>query len=95
MMRQSETKPIALMLGLRPTSEQEINICVKVCPLGSQKYLPEELELKVLDEKGAGVMQATAKSTKSIQLNFSSEIGGDFSIKLSLGNINFTEVFIV
>jgi hypothetical protein len=92
---ESSSKPIALVVGLIPTSEQEINIYVKVCPAGSQKYLPEELELMVLDEKGTAVMQAIARTTKSIQLNFSSQIGENFSIKVSLGDVSFTEVFLV
>jgi len=92
---QSLSKPIALIVGLIPTFEQEINIYVKVCPTDSQKYLPEELELMVLDEKGTAVMQATARTTKSIQLNFSSQFGENFSIKVALGDVSFTEVFLV
>ncbi len=91
----SKSNPIALVVGLLRVSEQEINIYVKVFPIGSQKYLPEELELMVLDDLGTAVMQATARSTKSIQLNFSSELGERFSIKVALGDVSFTEVFIV
>ncbi|MCC5650511.1 DUF1822 family protein [Nostoc sp. XA013] len=93
--RQPESKPIALIVGLMPISEQEINIFVKVCPTNNQKYLPEELEIMVLDDLGTAVMQATARSTKSIQLNFSSELGEQFSIKVVLGNVNFREFFTV
>ncbi len=93
--QESETQPIALIVGLIPASEQEMNICAKVCPMGSQKYLPEELELMVLDENGIAVMQATARNTKSIQLNFSSEIGECFCLKLVLGNVSYTEAFMV
>ncbi len=93
--QQSESKPIALVVELMFICEQEINICVKVFPVGGQKYLPEELELMVLDDLGTSVMQATARNTKSIQLNFSSELGERFSIKVALGDVNFTEVFIV
>ena len=91
----SKSNPIALVVGLLPTSEQEINIYVKVFPIGSEKYLPEELELIVLDDSGTAVMQATARSTKSIQLNFSSELGERFSIKVALCDVSFTEVFLV
>ncbi|MBD2728863.1 DUF1822 family protein [Nostoc sp. FACHB-892] len=93
--RQPESKPIALRVGLIPTSEQEINIFVKVCPTDNQKYLPEELKIMVLDDLGTAVMQATARSTKSIQLNFSSELGEHFSIKVALGNVNFIKFFTV
>lgn len=90
----SESQPIALVVGLIPASEEEINIGIKVYPTGSQNYLPEELELIVLDEAGIAVMQATARNTKSIQLNFSSAIGERFGVKVALGNISFTEVFL-
>ncbi|NWF60354.1 MAG: DUF1822 family protein [Fischerella sp.] len=92
--QESESIPIALVVGLIPASEREINICAKVCPLGGKNYLPEELELMVLDEKGIAVMQATARNTKSIQLNFSSEIGERFSVKVILGDVSHTEAFI-
>lgn len=92
--QQSASGQVALVIGLMPVS-QEINIFVKVCPVSGQKYLPEELELIVLDDLGKAVMQATARSTKSIQLNFSSEIGEHFQVKVTLGNIGFTEAFVV
>ncbi|MEH2326869.1 MAG: DUF1822 family protein [Nostoc sp.] len=93
--RQSESKPIALIVELIPICEQEINIFVKVCPTNSQKYLPEELEVMVLDDLGTPVMQAIARNTKSIQLNFSSKLGERFSIKVALGDVNFIEAFLV
>ncbi|MBP5971163.1 DUF1822 family protein [Brasilonema sp. CT11] len=85
---------IALVVGLLPVSREEINIGVKVYPTGGQIYLPEELELIVLDSAGIPVMQAIARNTKSIQLNFSSEIGERFSVKVALGNVSFTELFL-
>ncbi|KYC40671.1 hypothetical protein WA1_23800 [Scytonema hofmannii PCC 7110] len=90
----SKSQLIALVVGLIPASREEINIGVKVYPIGEQNYLPEELELTVLDEVGITVMQAIARNTKSIQLNFISEIGERFSVKITLGNVSFTEVFL-
>lgn len=90
----SKSQLIALVVGLISASTEEINIGVKVYPTGSQIYLPEELELLVLDEAGRSVMQATARNTKSIQLKFSSEIGERFSVKIALGDVSFTEVFL-
>lgn len=92
--RDSKSQLIALVVGLLPVSIEEINIGVKVYPTGGQNYLPEELELLVLDEAGIPVMQATARNTKSIQLNFSSEIGERFSVKVALGHVSFTELFL-
>lgn len=92
--RDSKSQPIALVVGLIPASSEEINIGIKVYPTGSQNYLPEELELRVLDQAGISVMQAMARNTKSIQLNFSSEIGEIFSVKITLSDVSFTEVFL-
>ncbi|WP_017317982.1 DUF1822 family protein [Mastigocladopsis repens] len=92
--RDSKNQPIGLVVGLIPASGEEINISVKVYPTSGQNYLPEELELIVLDEAGIAVMQATARNTKSIQLNFSSEIGERFTVKVVLGDVSFTEVFL-
>ena len=89
----SKSQIIALVVGLLPVSREEINIGVKVYPTGGQIYLPEELELIVLDSAGIPVMQAIARSTKSIQLNFSSEIGERFSVKVALGDVRLTELF--
>jgi hypothetical protein len=86
---------VALIVGITPVSSEEMNIYVKVYPSNGERYLPEKLELLILDDKGISVMQATARSTKSIQLNFSSEFGELFSIQVSLGQVSFTESFIV
>ncbi|NJR74631.1 MAG: DUF1822 family protein, partial [Scytonema sp. CRU_2_7] len=92
--RDAKSQQIALVVGLLPVSREEINISVKVYPTGGENYLPEELELIILDEAGIAVMQATARNTKSIQLNFSSEIGERFSVKVALGDVSFTELFL-
>jgi Protein of unknown function (DUF1822) len=84
---------VALLVELIPISQEEIDIWVKVCAFGTRKNLPEELQLFVLDDGGIVVMQATARSTENILLNFSSFLGEHFSVKLALNNVNFTEYF--
>jgi hypothetical protein len=39
-----------------------------VYPTGEQTYLPQDLQLMVLDEAGVAVMQAQARSTKNIEI---------------------------
>jgi Protein of unknown function (DUF1822) len=90
-----EVGKIALIVGITPVSSEEMNVYVKLYPTSGERYLPEQLELIILDDKGISVMQATARSTKSIQLNFSSEFGELFSIQVSFGELSFTETFIV
>lgn len=90
---QPGSEQVALFVGLKPTESPELDICVEVYPMGSQLYLPQDLQLMVLDEKGEAVMQAQARSTKSIKLEFSGEPGECFSVKVALGNLSLTEAF--
>lgn len=94
-LQQLDDKPIALLVGLQPTEFPEINISVEVYPTGGQIYLPQDLKLIVLDEAGEAVMQAQAKSTKKIQLEFSGEPEESFSIKVALGDVSITEAFVI
>ncbi|NET53540.1 MAG: DUF1822 family protein, partial [Merismopedia sp. SIO2A8] len=86
---------IALLVGLRPTQLPELNITVEVYPTGYATHLPRDLQLMVLDEEGETVMQAIAKSTKNIQLEFSGEEGESFGVKLSLDNYSIIENFTI
>ncbi|RUT10225.1 hypothetical protein DSM106972_007200 [Dulcicalothrix desertica PCC 7102] len=90
---QIKNEQIALLVELIHTCEEEIDIWVKVYPCGTRKNLPEELQLFVLDELGTVVMQATARNTENILLNFSSVLGECFSVKLTLNEVSFTEHF--
>jgi hypothetical protein len=86
---------VFLMVGLMPTGEQEMEIWVKLYPTGSQTHLPPNLQLIVLDEAGETVMAATARSTESILLKFSGEVGEHFSLKIALDDLSLREVFVI
>lgn len=86
---------VALLVGMRPTNPPEMDIWVEVYPIGAQTHLPRDLQVIVLDSSQVSVMQAQARSTKNIQLNFSGEPGDQFSIKLELGDNSVTEAFII
>ncbi len=86
---------VALCVGLMPETSSKMNIFVEVYPKKGQSYLPQDLQLMVLDESGDAVMQAIAKSTQMIQLNFRGESGERFSVKVALGEVSVTEAFLV
>ncbi|NEP10909.1 MAG: DUF1822 family protein [Symploca sp. SIO2C1] len=86
---------VALLVGLVPQAATTMDISVEVYPTGGQTYLPRELQLMLLDQEGEAVMQAQARSTKSIQLEFSGEVGEHFSVKVALGDVSITEPFII
>ena len=87
------TNQVALVVGLQESNAPETEILVEVYPTGEQVYLPQDLELMVLDDMGIAVMQAQARSNKKIQMEFSGESGEEFSIKLVLGDFSVTEAF--
>ncbi len=86
---------MALVIGIKPTTSPELDISVEVYPTNNQIYLPPDLELMVLDKAGEAVMQAKARSTESIQLEFSGELGESFGVKVALGEFSITEEFII
>ncbi|MGC1246709.1 MAG: DUF1822 family protein, partial [Spirulinaceae cyanobacterium] len=92
---EKQGEEVALIIGLTPTQESEMDVSVQVYPAGKQTYLPKDLQLMVLDERGEAVMQAQARSTKNIQLEFSGEPGEKFSVKVALGNVSVTEAFLI
>ncbi len=86
---------IWLLVRLAHSTELEMEIGVEIYPSSSQSYLPEDLQLMILDEAEDTVMQAEAKSTQNIQLEFSGESGEAFSIKVALGDASVVETFMI
>ena len=86
---------VVLVVEVTPTApEREIN--VKVYPTGDRPQLPQNLQVMILDTAAGGIlMQAQAKSTKSIGLKFSGELGEQFSIQLTLNEDNKSEAFVI
>ncbi len=98
-MKLIELKPtdqqIGLLVRLTPRSGLETGIGVEIYPVNNQTYLPENLQLMVLDEAGEAVMQAEARTTKNIQLQFSGESGEVFSVQITFGETNVRETFVI
>lgn len=85
---------IILIVRLNPQSEKDTNIIVEVWPQSGQLYLPETLQMKILDEQQTAVMQATASSTnQNIRFDFNAESGERFSIQMTLGETSVIEAF--
>lgn len=85
---------IILVVKLNPQSEKDTNIIVEVRPQSGQLYLPEMLQVKILNENQTAVMQATASSTnKIIQFDFNAEPKERFSVQMILGETSVIEDF--
>jgi len=87
---------IVLVVKLNPKSEKDTNIIVEVCPQRGQPYLPEALQVRVLDDQQKAVMEAIASSTnRNIQFDFDVASGEHFSVQMILGVTSVTEEFVV
>lgn len=88
--------PVALIVRIAPSSDEEVDIRLRVYPVGGQIYLPLGLQLIVLDESGATCLEAQARSDDNwIQLKLSGEPEEQFSVKVALGNVSITEDFVI
>ncbi|MBD2092540.1 DUF1822 family protein [Microcoleus sp. FACHB-1515] len=86
---------IALVVEVAPKDALKVNIAVKLCPTGSRAHLPPDLELMVLDEAGIAVIQAQARTTEMINVEFSGEVGDRFSIKAVMNGISAIDQFVI
>lgn len=84
---------VALFVGFNRTEAAQTDIFVEVYPLLGKGYLPQDLRVTIMDGKELPVMNAIARTTKNIQLDFSAESGENFQVKLSLGDVNLIERF--
>lgn len=86
---------VALLVEVTPTASSAMKIAVAVYPAGERTHLPQDLQLAILDEEGDAVMQAQARSTDSMELDFRGEPGEQFTVKVTLGDRSLTEAFVV
>lgn len=93
--QQQSDEQLALCVEITPTESSQMDICVDVYPMGNQPYLPQDLQVMVLNEAGEALVQAHARSTETIQLNFRGESGEGFGIKMVLGDVSITEAFVI
>ncbi|MGB3652043.1 MAG: DUF1822 family protein [Rivularia sp. (in: cyanobacteria)] len=91
-----EGELIALIVTITPESDSNINIIVELKPGNNQTYLPVNLQLILIDEDEQPIIDTkTKKANQHIQLDLSGEPGERFSIKIVLGEVSFSENFIV
>lgn len=86
---------LALVLTILP--EAAVNILVQLYPSNGIPYLPNNLKLKMLSESG-NILQETVSGSLNnyVQLRrFSGQQGDSFSIEITLGEVTFTESFVL
>lgn len=87
---------IVLVIKLDPLSAKEINIVVEAHPKSGEVYLPEYLQVRVIDEQQIVMMGAmTDKANQNLQFDFNAETGERFSVQIILGEASVTEDFVI
>ncbi len=84
---------VALAVAIVPRGES-MAVLLQVYPMGNAAYLPENLQLILLDERGEVLRQIEARPADIyIQLKLSGAIGEQFSVRVALGASGLTEHF--
>lgn len=83
---------LVLLISLNSTDEA-VDISVRVCPMGKDLYLPAELHLVVWDQTGTLMQADTRQVNNWVQLDFSGQPGERFNLKVALGDVSITEEF--
>ena len=87
---------VAVVITILPEGQNETNVNLRVYPTDKTQYLPETLQLKILDEEGEIFERAKARETDiALQLDFKGERGDRFVLNISLGDIDVTERFAI
>lgn len=84
---------LALILNIQPFNENEFNVSVKVSNYQYEDYLPEGLELVIIDQASHSVMSAQANQTETIEFCFSGELEESFAIEIALRDQYVVEQF--
>ncbi|MBD2199966.1 MULTISPECIES: DUF1822 family protein [Calothrix] len=85
---------VALLIGVSATNDTEVTIGVNICPTDNAD-LPHEVQVRLLDEDGNEIAQASANVTQTIQLQFAGQQGEKFSIEITCGDKSMTEYFVI
>lgn len=91
----SSNHQVILLVGIMPNDSSQVDIWVKLCPTNHSSYLPEDLEIRVLDEQGMAVMQAQSRQTDMLQLKFRGASGERFGLEITLNHTNLVETFVI
>ncbi|MGL5834043.1 MAG: DUF1822 family protein [Waterburya sp.] len=75
---------ITLILNIQALNEKEFNVSVKVSNYQDEHYLPEGLELVIVDQASHSVMTAQANQTETIEFCFSGELEENFAVEIAL-----------
>lgn len=83
-----------LAMGVNSSDRDRVDVFLRVYPLSEDIYLPDNLQVTVVDEKGTPAMEVrSGEHSNRVQLRFHCQRSEKFSVKLSLDEEEFTEHF--
>ncbi|MEL6494427.1 MAG: DUF1822 family protein [Cyanobacteria bacterium J06623_7] len=91
----NQEQSINLVLNIQSLNQSEFNVSIKVSNHQYGKYLPEGLELVIVDRLNIPVMIAQANQTEIIEFCFSGELNEKFSVEISLEDDVVIENFVI
>ncbi|NEP14053.1 MAG: DUF1822 family protein [Symploca sp. SIO2C1] len=97
-LRKHTTKDtIAIVVALTPITEQKVSVRIQVRSCGEKLLLPKELQLMIIDQSGEIFEQKSMEQDgKLLEAGlFSAQYGERFTVKVILGENNFTEDFVL
>ena len=94
-LKDSSNSSLVIVLNIRPKSPQEFDISLIVCNSEIDQFLPQGLEMVIMDQDCYPVMIAQANETETIEFCFSGKLGENFSIELALDEEMVVESFII
>ncbi|KAB8317121.1 DUF1822 family protein [Tolypothrix campylonemoides VB511288] len=91
------SQSVVLILRQTQLSQDEIEILLRLYPADESIFLPDGVNMKLLDDKDNPIphLEKQAKANNWLQLRFKGNIGDKFSLRISLGEDNFTEKFVI
>ncbi|PZV07712.1 MAG: hypothetical protein DCF22_21575 [Leptolyngbya sp.] len=90
---ESGESEIALLIGMTPINNTQVNLGLSICPVGENTTFLQEVQVRLLDGDGAEVGQARATITETIQFQFSGQVGEQFRVEVAMGDRTLTEPF--
>lgn len=94
-LKQNSDLSIALVLNIMPKSHKEFDISLVTFNSQSNQYLPQGLEMILIDSNSHPVMIAQANETETIEFCFSGHLGEHFSLEFTLNDEIIEEGFII
>ncbi|MDJ0736793.1 MAG: DUF1822 family protein [Nostocaceae cyanobacterium] len=88
------SQTVAMLVNIRE-AEDKLRVVIQLHPTGSDRFLPPNIKLSLLSSAGKNLQEVTSRVKDNyIQLHpFQGEIGTDFSVEVSSGDLKVREDF--